>query len=83
VYQFSSKSGGNCPFYSIHLNFKHGGGGHLESGRSLPSVAFLTMAGGRETTRQISFEIGRKLTDLLQFEFCHNGGCRHLGLDYR
>jgi hypothetical protein len=36
----SSKSGGNCPFYSIHLNFKHGGGGHLESGRSLPVLHF-------------------------------------------
>jgi hypothetical protein len=28
-------------------------------------------------------EIGRKLTELLQFEFFHNGGCRHLGLDDR
>jgi hypothetical protein len=27
--------------------------------------------------------IGRKLTELLQFEFFHNGGCRHLGLDDR
>jgi hypothetical protein len=24
--------------------------------------------------------IRRKLTELLQFEFFHNGGCRHLGL---
>jgi hypothetical protein len=31
----------NCPFYSIHLNFQHGGGsGHLESGRSLPVLHF-------------------------------------------
>jgi hypothetical protein len=39
---FSSKSDGNCPFYSIHLNFQHGGGGggHLESGRSLPVLHF-------------------------------------------
>jgi hypothetical protein len=27
--------------------------------------------------------IGRKLTELLQFELFHNGGCRHLGLDDR
>jgi hypothetical protein len=27
--------------------------------------------------------IGRKLIELLQFEFFHNGGCRHLGLDDR
>jgi hypothetical protein len=27
--------------------------------------------------------IGRKLTELLQFEFFHNGGCRHLGLGDR
>jgi hypothetical protein len=40
VYQFASKSDGNSPFYSIHLNFKHGGGGHLESGRSLPVLHF-------------------------------------------
>jgi hypothetical protein len=25
----------------------------------------------------------RKLTELLQFEFFHNGGCRHLGFDDR
>jgi hypothetical protein len=25
----------------------------------------------------------RKLTGLLQFEFFHNGGCRHLGFDDR
>jgi hypothetical protein len=31
LYQFSSNSGGNCPFYSIHFNFQHGGGGHLET----------------------------------------------------
>jgi hypothetical protein len=28
-------------------------------------------------------EITRKLTELLQFDFFHNGGCRHLGLDDR
>jgi hypothetical protein len=27
--------------------------------------------------------IGRKLTELLQFEFFHNGGFRHLGFDDR
>jgi hypothetical protein len=27
--------------------------------------------------------IGRKLTELLQFEFFHNGGFRHLGVDDR
>jgi hypothetical protein len=27
--------------------------------------------------------IGRKLTELLQFAFFHNGGCRHLGFDDR
>jgi hypothetical protein len=27
--------------------------------------------------------IGRKLTELLQFEFFHNGGCSHLGFDDR
>jgi hypothetical protein len=27
--------------------------------------------------------IGRKLTELLQFEIFHNGGCRHLGLNDR
>jgi hypothetical protein len=27
--------------------------------------------------------IGRKLTELLLFEFFHNGGCCHLGLDDR
>jgi hypothetical protein len=27
--------------------------------------------------------IRRKLTELLQFEFFHNGGCRHLGFDDR
>jgi hypothetical protein len=25
--------------------------------------------------------IRRKLTELLQFELSHNGGCRHLGFD--
>jgi hypothetical protein len=28
-------------------------------------------------------EIGRKLIELLQFAFFHNGGCRHLGFDDR
>jgi hypothetical protein len=39
--EFAS-SGGNCPFYSIHLNFKHGGGGggRLEIGRSLSVLHF-------------------------------------------
>jgi hypothetical protein len=27
--------------------------------------------------------IRRKFTELLQFEFFHNGGCRHLGFDDR
>jgi hypothetical protein len=27
--------------------------------------------------------IRRKLTELLQFEFFHNGGCRHNGFDDR
>jgi hypothetical protein len=27
--------------------------------------------------------IRRKLTELLQFEFFHNGGCRHLGFGDR
>jgi hypothetical protein len=40
VYQFSSKSDDICPFYSIHLNFQYGGGGHLESDRSLPMLHF-------------------------------------------
>jgi hypothetical protein len=40
VYQFTSNPGGNCPFYSMHLNFQHGGGGHLESSRSLPVLHF-------------------------------------------
>jgi hypothetical protein len=26
-------------------------------------------------------EIGRKLTELVQFAFFHDGGCRHLGFD--
>jgi hypothetical protein len=40
VYQFSSKSGGNCPLYGMHLNFQHGGGGQHESGHSLPVLHF-------------------------------------------
>jgi hypothetical protein len=82
---FSFKSDVNCPFYSIHLNFQHGGGGHLEQRSVTSGVAFLIMAGSRETKSYSSnfIEIGRKLTELLQFEFFHNGGCRHLGLDDR
>jgi hypothetical protein len=41
VYQYSSKSGGNSAFYSMHLNVQHGGGGgHLESSRLLPVSHF-------------------------------------------
>jgi hypothetical protein len=82
VYQFSSKSGGNCPFYSIHLNFKLGGGGHLESGRSLPVLHFLVWRMSQTYSSKF-IGIRRKLTELLQFEFFHNGGCRHLGFDDR
>jgi hypothetical protein len=82
VYQFSSKSDGNGPFYSIHLNFKHGGGGYFESGWSLPVLHFVF---GRKSRNYLSnfIGIGRKLTELLQFEFFHNGGCRHLAFDDR
>jgi hypothetical protein len=31
VYQISSKSDGNCPFYIIRFNQQSGGGGHLEN----------------------------------------------------
>jgi hypothetical protein len=68
VYQISSKSGGNCRFYSIQLNFQHGGGGHLESGRSLLVLHFFTSFEYDKPSRQI-IEIRRKLTELLQFEF--------------
>jgi hypothetical protein len=30
------KLGDNCQFYSIHLNFQCGGGGHLENWPTLP-----------------------------------------------
>jgi hypothetical protein len=93
VYQFSSKSGGNCPFHSVHLNFKHGGGGHLEAVTS--GIAFFSLAGCRKPTidfllievnetHSLNFmEFRRILTGLLQFEFFHNGGYRHLGVDDR
>jgi hypothetical protein len=36
----SSKSGGNCPFSSMHFKFQHGCGRQLESDRSLPVLHF-------------------------------------------
>jgi hypothetical protein len=36
-----------------------------------------------QTYLSIFIGIRRKLTELLQFEFFHNGGCRHLGFDDR
>jgi hypothetical protein len=40
---------------------------------------------GRKSQNYLSnfIGIGRKLTELLQFAFFHNGGCRHLGFDDR
>jgi hypothetical protein len=38
--------------------------------------------GGKSQTYLSNFTgIRRKLTELLQFEFSHNGGSRHLGFD--
>jgi hypothetical protein len=71
-------------FIAFTLNFKHGGGGHLQSGLSLPVLHFWLSTGSHEPTCQISLESDeKKLAELLQFEFFHNGGCRHLGFDDR
>jgi hypothetical protein len=53
----SLKSDGNGPFYSTHLNFQHGGGGHLESGWSLPILHFFYFGiGSHEPICKISLK---------------------------
>jgi hypothetical protein len=75
--QFSSKSDGNCPFYSIHLNFNMAAAIFKAVGHFRCCIFDYGWKSRNYSSNFIG--IGGKLTELLQFGFFHNGGCRHLG----
>jgi hypothetical protein len=64
------------------LNFKHGSGGQIESRRSLPVLHFIVWQYVAKLLAEF-YVIQAKIDWLLQFEFFHNGGCRHPGFDDR